>query len=234
MPDHQITSNGVINNNNQQPRDTNQGPGLTALTQRKVKAGQWTHNPKLGYKSTQGQTPTWRSKLRLKTSKGTRTKEKLQDLMEILKGTRGNPPRQPSKMRIDGMDFFRVPVSNQNELRALLGGVVETPSDTEDDDDESQINEDERQEEQGFRHSERVISTTHLFERIDQVAERKHDMARSIELYGLPARVNMELLRLAANQLGDVENIKLRACARGVKPSTTKTAWAWKKRNSML
>jgi hypothetical protein len=152
--------------------------------------------------------------------KGSKTKEKMQDLMEILKGTRVNPPRKPSKMRIDGMDYFRVQVSNQTELQALLGGVVESPTDTDVNDDTSEIIDDEDQE-TDFGHSERVVSTKHLFERIDQVAERKFDMARSIELYGLPARVNMELLRLAANQLGDVENIKLRACVRGVKMIAT-------------
>jgi hypothetical protein len=44
----------LISNNNQQPKETNQGPGLITLAQRKMNAGQWTHNPKLGYKSTQG------------------------------------------------------------------------------------------------------------------------------------------------------------------------------------
>ncbi|KAF9920594.1 hypothetical protein BGZ65_011121, partial [Modicella reniformis] len=53
--------------------------------------------------------------------------------------------------------------------------------------------------------------------------ERQHDRERSIELHGLPPRVNLELIKLAANQTGQVENITLRACARGVKMNAVVT-----------
>ncbi|KAG0202162.1 hypothetical protein BGX31_003661, partial [Mortierella sp. GBA43] len=146
-------------------------------------------------------------------------KEKKQDLMDILQGTKVNTSRQPSKMWIKGKPFFCVRVSNQIELDALLGGTVDLV--LSEDDDTSEIEEDDNQPEMENGHSDRSVATKHVFERIDLAAERKHDMARSTELYGLPAKVNMELLRLAANQFGDVEDIKLRACTRRVKMIAT-------------
>ncbi|KAI8354405.1 hypothetical protein B0O80DRAFT_58444 [Mortierella sp. GBAus27b] len=52
-PAHQIGTDGVIKDS-QQLKEANQGPGIATLDQSNVRAGQWNHNPKLGYKATQG------------------------------------------------------------------------------------------------------------------------------------------------------------------------------------
>lgn len=160
---------------------------------------------------------------------GTSQREKLADLMDILMDNRVSPPRTPTKMKIDGRLFFRVPVTTQAEMECLLEGVVDNTLDQEDesdDDSEEDVDDDDgiseilEEDEEGAL-PERTGPMRRLFERVDIAAEKKHDMARSIELYGLPARVNMELLKLAANQLGEVENISLKGCARGIKMVAT-------------
>ncbi|KAG0195471.1 hypothetical protein BGX31_006193, partial [Mortierella sp. GBA43] len=134
-PDHQIGTDGVLKDS-QQLKEANQGPGIAALAQSKVRAGQWNHNPKLGYKATQG-----------------------------------------GMTMLSAMDEDMDMASDDKES----GEVIDT-------------------EQYDAENTKEWAVVEHYRD-----AERKHDTERSIELYGLPARVNMELLRQAANQLGDVE-----------------------------
>jgi hypothetical protein len=152
--------------------------------------------------------------------------EKYEDLMDILMGNKVNPPRKPTKMRLDGKLYFRVTVSTQEDMEALMEGVTYSQIDKrdEDEDDESQEGSDNESETMEDATELSVNPTPRpLFERIDPNQERQHDQGRSIELYGMPARVNMDLVKLATNKLGQVENVNIRGCSRGLK--VTATVW---------
>ncbi|KAG0320071.1 hypothetical protein BGZ99_004687 [Dissophora globulifera] len=140
--------------------------------------------------------------------------EKLEDLMALLEGHRINPPRTPNKVRIDGKNYFRVQTTTQDELKYLLDGEVDDTLHKQDKNEG-----DDEQLEEGTE--EAVLKVRPLFVQIYDAEERKYDMTRSIELHGLPARVDLRLIRLAANQAGPVERITLSACARGIKMNAT-------------
>ncbi|KAF9188920.1 hypothetical protein BGZ49_003891 [Haplosporangium sp. Z 27] len=151
---------------------------------------------------------------------GNTVKERLQDLKELLMDLKVNPTTTPTTMRIDGIPYFRVPVATQRDLDILLEGMIENnqeekhSEETDDGISQEMIDNDEAPEE---------LPVRQFFELVDVNAERQHSFARSIELYGLPARVNMELLEYSANQLGAVEGIELRGCHRGLKMTATVT-----------
>jgi len=159
---------------------------------------------------------------------GETAKEKLADLMDILLGNKINPPRTPTKVKYEDKLYFRVQLSSQEEMNILLEGVVDNTLNHGPETEEAQDHSYDGASEILDEEEEGQASNTHdevrqLFQRIDVAAERKHQQARSIELHGIPARVNSELLKLAANQLGDVDKISLRGCARGLK--MTATVW---------
>ncbi|KAF9149901.1 hypothetical protein BGX20_005851, partial [Mortierella sp. AD010] len=142
--------------------------------------------------------------------RGDNVKERLQDLKDMLLGLRVNPTTTPTTMRVDGVPYFRVAVATQKEMDTLLEGVVDDS--LHEGSDMSQ----EMEESDGLVGPQQSTPRP-FFLRIDLTAERQHDLARSMELYGLPARINMDLINYAANQLGTVEKIELRGCSRGKK-----------------
>ncbi|KAG0003499.1 hypothetical protein BGZ79_000775 [Entomortierella chlamydospora] len=152
--------------------------------------------------------------------KGKSVKAKLEDLMDLLIHLRINPVSAPTTMRVDGVPYFRVTVANQDDMDDLLDGIVDDTLHKDKDDEDGNTNDDESKD----MEAEAIPATPiPLFERIDATAERQHDIERSIELYGLPARINMELLKFAGNQFGTVERVTLRGCSRGVKMIATIT-----------
>lgn len=158
---------------------------------------------------------------------GNTHKEKLGDLMDILMDNKIRLPAKPTKMRIDGRHFYRVALATQEEMEHLLEGVTDSTLDQQSDDEGEQQSEGGDDASESLEEDEEEETPIHagesrrLFERIDMVAEKKHDMARSIELYGLPARTDMALLRMAANQVGEVDKVSLKGCTRGIKMIAT-------------
>ncbi|KAF9413577.1 hypothetical protein BGZ76_005004 [Entomortierella beljakovae] len=161
-------------------------------------------------------------KVALEDLRGETNKERLEDLMDVLLGYRINPVNKPSKMKIQGKQCFRVTVKNQAEMDALLEVMTDDGlNPAEDDEEEDDINRPQGMEIPSgkvyVKDSQVMATPRPLFQRIDIFAEQHINMERSVEIYGIPAKVDSRLIKTAMHQLGDIEKVMVRGCARGVK-----------------
>ncbi|KAG0344178.1 hypothetical protein BGZ54_005957, partial [Gamsiella multidivaricata] len=144
---------------------------------------------------------------------GATQREKRQDLMDILYGEEISPTRPPTRMKADGKQFFRVEVATQEEMDRLLYGIAvddsvnesleiqEEPGTAEEEGGDNNM--EDAQEEDQCSQSTGSETLRYIFEKIDELSEREHDIARSMDICGVPVRIHDDLLKLALNKLGE-------------------------------